>query len=54
MVLVSIIFFVGIGYLEGAQDAPDLILAVSRLASGLGSWCGLVRVRKPYGTHFFT
>ena len=30
-------FFVCIGYLEGAQDAPDLILAVGRLGSGLGS-----------------
>ena len=37
MVLVSIIFFVGIGYLEGAQDAPGVILAVGRLGSGLGS-----------------
>ena len=37
MVLVSIIFFMGIGYLEGAQDAPDVILAVGRLGSGLGS-----------------
>ena len=37
MVLVSIIFFGGIGYLEGAQDAPDLILAVGFAGSGLGS-----------------
>ena len=29
MVLVSIIFFVGIGYLQGAQEAPDLPLAVA-------------------------
>ena len=37
MVLVSIIFFVCIGYLEGAQDAPDLILAVRVAGFGLGS-----------------
>ena len=36
MVLVNIIFLVGIGYLEGAQDAPDVILAVGSLGSGLG------------------
>ena len=37
MVLVSIIFFVGVGYLEGAQDAPDFMLAVGVAGSGLGS-----------------
>ena len=42
-------FFAGIGYLEGAQD---IMIGVGRLGSGLGSLCGLERVRKPYGTHF--
>ena len=36
MILVSIIFFGGIGYLQGAQDAPDLTLAVGVAGSGLG------------------
>ena len=36
MILVSIIFFGGIGYLKGAQDAPDLILEVGVAGSGLG------------------
>ena len=30
MILVSIIFFGGIGYLEGAQEAPDLPLLLLR------------------------
>ena len=36
MILVSVIFSGGIGYLQGAQDAPDLILAVGVAGSGLG------------------
>ena len=35
MILVSIIFFGGIGYLEGAQEAPDLPLDVGVNGTGL-------------------
>ena len=40
MVLVSIIFFVGIGYLEGPREAPDLPLAVTLPGSGCAQWGG--------------
>ena len=40
MILVSIIFFGGIGYLEGAQEAPDLPLAVAPPGSGCARWGG--------------
>ena len=38
MILVSIIFFGGIGYLKGAQEAPDLPLAVAPPGSGCARW----------------
>ena len=54
MVLVSIIFFVGIGYLEGPQEAPDLPLAVAVTGSGLARWGGPESGQKPHHIDFYT
>ena len=52
MVLVSIIFFVGIGYLEGPQEAPDLPLAVAPTGTGLAKFWGHVGVQNQLPRHF--
>ena len=54
MVLVSIIFFVGIGYLEGPQEAPDLPLAVTPPGSGCAQWGGPESGQKPNHINFYT
>ena len=54
MILVSIICFGGIGYLEGAQEAPDLPLAVAPQGTGLGRWGGPESGQKPHHIHFHT
>ena len=54
MTLVSIIFFGGIGYLEGAQEAPDLPLAVALTGTGL-EWAGGPKsTQTPHHIHFYT
>ena len=52
MILVSIIFFGGIGYLEGAQEAPDLPLAVAPTGTGLAKLWGHVGVQNQLPMHF--
>ena len=54
MILVSIIFFGGIGYLYGTQEAPDLPLAVAPTGTGLAQPRGSERVKKPYHMDFYT
>ena len=54
MVLVSIIFFMGIGYLEGPQEAPDLPLAVTLPGSGCAQWGGPESGQKPHHIDFYT
>ena len=54
MILVSIIFFGGIGYLEGAQEVPDLPLAVAPTGTGLAQPRGSERVKTPHHIHFYT
>ena len=45
MILVSIIFFGGIGYLEGAQEVPDLPLVGAPTGTGLAQPRGSERVK---------
>ena len=54
MILVSIIFFGGIGYLEGAQEAPDLPLAVALTGNGLEWAGGPISAQTPNNIHFYT
>ena len=54
MVLVSIIFFVGLGYLEGPQESPDLPLTVAVTGSGLARWGGPESGQKPHHIDFYT
>ena len=52
MILVSIIFFGGMGYLEGAQEAPDLPLAVAPTGTGLAHLGGHVGAQNQLPMHF--
>ena len=52
MILVSKIFLVAIGCLEGAQEAPDLPLAVAPTGTGLAKLCGHVGVQNQLPMHF--
>ena len=54
MVLVSKFFFVGIGYLEGPREAPDLPLAVTLPGSGCAQWGGPESGQKPHHIDFYT
>ena len=54
MVLVSIIFFVGTGYLKGPQEAPDVPLAVAPPGSGLARWGSPESGQNPHHIHFYT
>ena len=54
MILVSIIFFEGIGYLEGTQEAPDLPQAVAPTGTGLAQPRGSERVKTPHHMDFYT
>ena len=54
MILVSIIFFGGIGYLEGAQEAPDLPLAVAPPGSGCARWGGPESGQNHHHINFYT
>ena len=52
MILVSIIFFRGIGYLYGAQDATNLPLAVALTGTGSEHLGGHVGVQNQLSMHF--
>ena len=54
MILVSIIFFGGIGYLEGAQEVPDLPLVGAPTGTGLAQPRGSERVKTPHHMDFYT
>ena len=54
MILVSIIFFEGIGYLEGAQETPDLPLAVVPTGTDCAQPRGSGRVKTPHHIDFYT
>ena len=54
MIRVSIIFLGGVGYLEGAQEAPDLPLAVAPTGTGLALPRGSERVKKTHHMDFYT
>ena len=54
MILVSKIFLVAIGCLKGAQEAPDLPLAVAPTGTGLAQPRGSERVKKPHHMDFYT
>ena len=54
MILVSIIFLGGIGYLEGAQEAPDLPLAVAPPGSGCARWGGPESGQNHHHINFYT
>ena len=54
MTLVSMIFFGGIGCLKGAQEAPDLPLAVAPTGTGLALPRGSERVKKTHHMDFYT
>ena len=52
MILVSIIFLVAIGCLQGAQEAPDLPLAVAPTGTGLAHLGGHVGAQNQLPMHF--
>ena len=52
MILARRIFIVGIGYLEGAQEVPDLSLAVALTGNGLEWAGGPKRTQKPHQNYF--
>ena len=52
MILASKIFLVAIGCLEGAQEAPDLPLAVAPTGTGLANFWGHVGVQNQLPMHF--
>ena len=54
MISVSIIFFKVIGYLEGAQDAPDLPLAVAPTGTDCAQPRRSERVKKTHHMDFYT
>ena len=54
MILVSIIFFGGIGYLEGGQEALDLPPAVALTGIGLEWPGGPKSAQTPHHIHFYT
>ena len=54
MILVSIIFFKVIGYLEGAQEAPDLPQAVAPTGTDCAQPRGSERVKTPHHMDFYT
>ena len=54
MILARIIFIVGIGYLEGAQEVPDLSLAVALTGNGLEWAGGPKRTQKPHQNYFYS
>ena len=52
MILVSKIFLVAIGCLKGAQEAPDLPLAVAPTGTGLAHLGGHVGAQNQLPMHF--
>ena len=54
MILVSKIYWEAIGCLWGAQEAPDLPLAVAPTGTGLAQPKGSGRVKTPHHTDFYT
>ena len=54
MILVSIIFLGGIGYLEGTQEAADLPQAVAPTGTGCAQPRGSERVKTPHHMDFYT
>ena len=54
MISVSIIFFKVIGYLEGAQEAPDLPQAVAPTGTDCAQPRGSERVKTPHHMDFYT
>ena len=54
MILVSIIFFEGIGYLKGAQEALDLPQAVAPTGTDCAQPRGSERVKTPHHMDFYT
>ena len=54
MILVSKIFLVAIGSLWGAQEAPDLPLAVAPTGTGCAQPRGSGRVKTPHHIDFYT
>ena len=54
VILVSIFFFEGIGYLEGAQETPDLPQAVAPTGTDCAQPRGSERVKTPHHMDFYT